>query len=151
VAVCGEVAREATHAACWPGWACPRCVRALRTLSHQAGTLLLQQGREGLVTSKNSGVPASGPPLLFCFTSIHTRRVEGVRRGAVVRSIALCSPYGFVGQLHSLMDLALDRYFDSGGSVEVLEGLRASLNATDFGRCPRLTRCGSPSVRAVVV
>ena len=66
------------------------------------GSCLLQQGKE-------SGEAQGSPPMLFCFTTVHTRRVEGARRGAVVRSIALCSPYGFVEQALSLADVALNR------------------------------------------
>ncbi len=66
------------------------------------GSCILQQGREGKEDSEAS-------PMLFCFTTVHTRRVEGARRGAVVRSIALCSPYGFVEQAQALADVALNR------------------------------------------
>jgi hypothetical protein len=72
----------------------------------QKGGYCLTQGAEGdEVTISAVGDECSGshdvePRLLFCYSVVMTRRDETVRRGAVMRSLAVCSPYQFLDLFH---------------------------------------------------
>ncbi len=109
----------------------------------QSGSCVLQHGSEGAAAAGDDA-----KPMLFCLCVIQTRRVEGVRRGAVVRSIAVCSPYNFVDQLLPVLDNALSLYFDTSNE-EVFDDLWRQLNAVDLARCPRLSKCVCPLRRVV--
>ena len=80
------------------------------------------------------------PALLHCLSVVHTKRVAGVRRGAVVRALAVCSPYQFVDQLQGALHAALDSHFESDDDG-MLARLFDSINAVDLSTVPRLTRC----------
>lgn len=70
---------------------------------------------------------------LYCLTLIHCRKDETVRRGATIRSIAICSRLPFVNVFRPLLFRALQEYFHEE-DVGVLQCLYSSINNTDLSR-----------------
>eukprot|EP00741_Cyanophora_paradoxa_P025186 tig00000350_g24311.t1 len=90
-----------------------------------------------------AGDPAAGP-LLYCMSVVKTKKDPTVRRGAIVKAVALCSSRQFVHMFRPLLVMALNQYFE-GSNVEVLAGLYAALNALDLSGMPAYT----PAQKAV--
>eukprot|EP01038_Epipyxis_sp_PR26KG_P009787 gene9787-13167_t len=89
--------------------------------------------------AKSSNTPPSSPKLenssngsfLYGLNLVKTRHDSTVRRGAIVKAMALFSRYPFVESFKKVLDISLERYF-SNPSVEVLAGLYESLNRIDL-------------------
>ena len=69
----------------------------------------------------------SAPPFLYCLNLVRTRKDSTVKRGAVVKAVALCSPYPFFGALKRFLVCCLDAVFEQG--VTVLPLLFAAVNS----------------------
>eukprot|EP00002_Diphylleia_rotans_P020534 TRINITY_DN3982_c0_g1_i3.p1 TRINITY_DN3982_c0_g1~~TRINITY_DN3982_c0_g1_i3.p1 ORF type:complete len:374 (+),score=73.55 TRINITY_DN3982_c0_g1_i3:96-1217(+) len=82
--------------------------------------------------------------LMYCHCLVKTMRDSGFRRGASMKSIAICSSFPFVHIFKEIVDLALSRYFDDP-SESVLVDLYDSLNMLDMKSIPRL----SPAQKSV--
>ncbi len=101
--------------------------------------------------------PPSPSPFLYGFNVVKTQRDSAVRRGAVVKALAILSPLPFLHAFRPVISRGLDEYFrlssssslsssappkDGGGedaAVRVLRWVYESLNSLDLGRVPRPT------------
>lgn len=54
---------------------------------------------------------ASEDELLVCLNLVRTRKDASVRRGAVVKALAICSQYRFVHAFRKVMGTTLDAIF----------------------------------------
>jgi len=68
-----------------------------------------------------------GKNFLYCLNVLKTVRDSSVDRGAILKSMAICSPYHFVDSFRQIVKAALDEYFKTPELV-VLERLYSALN-----------------------
>lgn len=69
---------------------------------------------------------------------VHTKHDASVRRGAVVKAMAIFSSYNFVDSLREPLQIALEKYFECP-ERKVLEDLYNSLNGCDLSCVPNPT------------
>ncbi|PGH16065.1 hypothetical protein AJ79_02045 [Helicocarpus griseus UAMH5409] len=79
-----------------------------------------------------------GPPLMYVLNLVNTKQDNSVKRGAVVKAMAICTRHSFLHIYKPLLLLALEDYFKSP-FPETLAALYNSLNAMDLSLLPRLT------------
>jgi len=77
-------------------------------------------------------------PLLYCLNIFKTVRDETADRGAVLKSLAICSPYHFVCNLRSSVEEALAAYYEDP-RLEVLQAFYDKMNCVDLSAVPRPT------------
>ncbi|CAM9659828.1 unnamed protein product, partial [Chrysoparadoxa australica] len=75
-------------------------------------------------------------PFLYCINLVRKKDDPTVRRGAVVKAMAVCSQYHFIEMFRPMLIIALDAYYETLDKV-VLEDLFASLNAADLSVVPQ--------------
>lgn len=85
-----------------------------------------------------------------CLNLVRTKKDPRVRRGAVVRSLAIVTPYRFYNHFKPVLELALDQYFDTPG-VEVLEKLYTQMNKMDFSHTTSLSEQEKAVERALLL
>ncbi|KIV77207.1 hypothetical protein PV11_09024 [Exophiala sideris] len=78
------------------------------------------------------------PPLMYVLNLVNTKQDSTVKRGAVVKAMAICTRHSFLHIYKPLLLLALEDYFKSP-SPDTLELLYNSLNAMDLSLMPRLS------------
>ncbi|EAS33763.3 uncharacterized protein CIMG_04787 [Coccidioides immitis RS] len=79
-----------------------------------------------------------GPPLMYVLNLVNTKQDNSVKRGAVVKAMAICTRHSFLHIYKPLLLLALEDYFKSPYQ-ETLATLYDSLNAMDLSLMPRLS------------
>ena len=106
-----------------------------------------------------------GPPLVYVLNLVNTKQDNTVKRGAVVKAMAICTRHSFLHIYKPLLLLALEQYF-AHPQVETLESLYNAVNNMDLSLMPRLNtlekfilerlgsdlfgRFGTPKLPAVV-
>ncbi|WVQ65758.1 uncharacterized protein L199_003936 [Kwoniella botswanensis] len=85
------------------------------------------------------GVAGSGGGLLYVLNCVRMKEDKKMRRGAMVKAMAICTPNPYIGIYKPLLLLALEEYFLSP-SPEILARLFDSANAISTAGMPRLTR-----------
>jgi Docking domain of Afi1 for Arf3 in vesicle trafficking len=75
-------------------------------------------------------------PFLYCINLVRKKDDPTVRRGAVVKAMAVCSRYHFIEMFRPLLIIALDQYYQSTDPA-VLASLYDAINAADMGALPR--------------
>lgn len=90
-------------------------------------------------------VDLDGPPLVYVLNLVNTKQDNTVRRGAIVKAMAICTRHSFLHIYKPLLLLALEQYFASP-TVETLAGLYESVNSMDLSLMPRL----NPYERAIL-
>eukprot|EP00164_Ancoracysta_twista_P004242 GFYU01005716.1.p1 GENE.GFYU01005716.1~~GFYU01005716.1.p1 ORF type:complete len:710 (-),score=142.81 GFYU01005716.1:76-2205(-) len=80
-------------------------------------------------------------PFLYCLNLVRTKKDKSVRRGAIVKSMAICTQHQTFHVFKPILVLALEKYFDAGGDegMTVLSYLYNTINAMDISTMPRLT------------
>jgi hypothetical protein len=78
------------------------------------------------------------PPLMYVLNLVNTKQDSTVKRGAVVKAMAICTRHSFLHIYKPLLLLALEDYFKSP-VPETLEHLYNALNAMDLSLMPRLS------------
>jgi hypothetical protein len=79
-------------------------------------------------------------PFLYCLNRVTNLKDDSVRRGAVVKALAICSRFPHVHIFKPLMVLALDLMFKSPEKeAEILEEVFRAVNSMDVSRVPALT------------
>ena len=76
------------------------------------------------------------PDILYLLNVVHSRRDSSVKRGAVVKALAIATRYNHLTVFRAPLIMALDHYFDSP-TVDVLRELYDALNAVDLSQMPR--------------
>ncbi|CAK7215605.1 hypothetical protein SBRCBS47491_002537 [Sporothrix bragantina] len=79
-----------------------------------------------------------GAPLIYVLNLVNTKQDKTKRRGAVVKSMAICTRHPFLHIYKPLLLLALEEYFKSP-VVETLALLYDAVNAMDLSLMPRLS------------
>ncbi|EXJ78074.1 hypothetical protein A1O3_09235 [Capronia epimyces CBS 606.96] len=78
------------------------------------------------------------PPLMYVLNLVNTKQDSTVKRGAVVKAMAICTRHSFLHIYKPLLLLALEDYFKSP-TPDTLENLYIALNAMDLSLMPRLS------------
>ncbi|KAK1048643.1 hypothetical protein LTR74_017489 [Friedmanniomyces endolithicus] len=78
-----------------------------------------------------------GPPLVYVLNLVNTKQDHTVKRGAVVKAMAVCTRHSFLHIYKPLLLLALEQYF-TNPVIETLAGLYNAVNAMDLSLMPRL-------------
>ncbi|KAL3454760.1 docking domain of Afi1 for Arf3 in vesicle trafficking-domain-containing protein [Aspergillus insuetus] len=78
-----------------------------------------------------------GPPLMYVLNLVNTKQDNTVKRGAVVKAMAICTRHSFLHIYKPILLLALEDYFKSP-YPETLETLYNAVNAMDLSLMPRL-------------
>ncbi|KAH9973799.1 spindle pole body interacting protein [Lactifluus volemus] len=79
------------------------------------------------------------PELLYVLNLVRTKHDKSVRRGAVVKAMAICTPHPFIQIFKPVLLLALDDYFSSP-SQDCLARLFDAINSMNLSAAPVLTR-----------
>ncbi|MCJ1307840.1 hypothetical protein MMC25_001488 [Agyrium rufum] len=79
-----------------------------------------------------------GPPLIYVLNLVNTKHDNTQKRGAVVRSMAICTRHSFLHIYKPLLLLALEEYFKVP-TVETLELLYDAVNSMDLSLMPRIS------------
>lgn len=79
-----------------------------------------------------------GPPLIYVLNLVNTKHDKAVKRGAVVKAMAICTRHPFLHIYKPLLLLALEEYFKSP-VPETLSMLYDAVNAMDLSLMPRLS------------
>ncbi|PHH85371.1 hypothetical protein CDD83_531 [Cordyceps sp. RAO-2017] len=79
-----------------------------------------------------------GPPLIHVLNLVNTKHDKSVKRGAVVKAMAICTRHPFLHIYKPLLLLALEEYFKSP-VPETLAMLYDAVNAMDLSLMPKLS------------
>ncbi|KAJ5824648.1 hypothetical protein N7447_006988 [Penicillium robsamsonii] len=79
-----------------------------------------------------------GPPLMYVLNLVNTKQDNTVRRGAVVKAMAICTRHSFLHIYKPLLLLALEDYFKSP-FPETLASLYDAVNAMDLSLMPKMS------------
>ncbi|KAJ1948580.1 hypothetical protein FBU59_001529, partial [Linderina macrospora] len=84
-------------------------------------------------------VTQDGQPLLYVLNLVRTKHDKEVRRGAIVKAMAVCTRHRFIHIYQAILMLALENYYRSP-TVDTLAELFTSVNAMDLTCMPQLSR-----------
>lgn len=87
------------------------------------------------------------PELLYVLNLVRTKHDKSVRRGAVVKAMAICTRHPFIQIFKPVLLLALDDYF-ANPSQECLTRLFDAINSMNISAAPALTRSEKLIMRA---
>lgn len=87
--------------------------------------------------SNNNNNAVNKTPFLYCLNFLNNHKDDSVRRGAVVRALAVCTRHNYIHIYKPFILLALQRYY-AQPSEEVLADLYQSLNEMDTDKMPIL-------------
>ncbi|KAH6627658.1 docking domain of Afi1 for Arf3 in vesicle trafficking-domain-containing protein [Chaetomium tenue] len=79
-----------------------------------------------------------GPPLVYVLNLVNTKQDKTVKRGAVVKAMAICTRHPFLHIYKPLLLLALEEYFKAP-VPETLAMLYNAVNEMDLSLMPKLT------------
>ncbi|KAK4461919.1 docking domain of Afi1 for Arf3 in vesicle trafficking-domain-containing protein [Cladorrhinum samala] len=79
-----------------------------------------------------------GPPLVYVLNLVNTKQDKSVKRGAVVKAMAICTRHPFLHIYKPLLLLALEEYFKSP-VPETLSMLFNAVNEMDLSLMPKLS------------
>ncbi|KAK3301571.1 docking domain of Afi1 for Arf3 in vesicle trafficking-domain-containing protein [Chaetomium strumarium] len=79
-----------------------------------------------------------GPPLVYVLNLVNTKQDKTVKRGAVVKAMAICTRHPFLHIYKPLLLLALEEYFKSP-VPETLAMLYNAVNEMDLSLMPKLS------------
>lgn len=94
------------------------------------------EGSDGDSSEDEEG--GEGPPLMYVLNLVNTKQDNTVRRGAVVKAMAICTRHSFLHIYKPLLLLALEDYFKSP-FPETLASLYDAVNAMDLSLIPKLS------------
>ncbi|KAJ2767353.1 hypothetical protein IWQ57_003983, partial [Coemansia nantahalensis] len=84
-------------------------------------------------------VPEGGPALLHVLNLVRTKHDKEVRRGAIVKAMAVCTRHRFIHIYQAILMLALENYYRVS-TVDTLAELFKSVNEMDLSCMPQLSR-----------
>ncbi|QIW97265.1 hypothetical protein AMS68_002783 [Peltaster fructicola] len=82
-------------------------------------------------------VDLDGPPLVYVLNLVNTKQDNTVKRGAIVKAMAICTRHSFLHIYKPLLLLALEQYF-AHPTIDTLATLYESVNNMDLSLMPRL-------------
>ncbi|KAF1984176.1 spindle pole body interacting protein [Aulographum hederae CBS 113979] len=80
-----------------------------------------------------------GPPLIYVLNLVNTKQDNTVKRGAIVKAMAICTRHSFLHIYKPLLLLALEEYFRVP-VPETLAHLYHAVNSMDLSLMPRLSQ-----------
>ncbi|KAH7078976.1 docking domain of Afi1 for Arf3 in vesicle trafficking-domain-containing protein [Paraphoma chrysanthemicola] len=83
-----------------------------------------------------------GPPLVYVLNLVNTKLDTTVKRGSIVKAMAICTRHSFLHIYKPLLLLALEEYFRAP-VIETLASLYDALNAMDLSLLPKLSNLES--------
>ncbi|KAF2279142.1 spindle pole body interacting protein [Westerdykella ornata] len=86
----------------------------------------------------DDGPDPDGPPLVYVLNLVNTKQDNTVKRGAIVKAMAICTRHSFLHIYKPLLLLALEEYFRAP-VLETLASLYNALNAMDLSLMPKLS------------
>jgi hypothetical protein len=89
------------------------------------------------------------PPVLYVLNMVSTRQIEGARRGARVKSLAIACKRPWVHVFRPVLLLGLDQFFQNP-TIEVLESIYLSIHSLDLRHIPMLTFSEKKTIRSFV-
>lgn len=95
----------------------------------------------------HSSAKGSHSELIYVLNLVRTKHDKSVRRGAVVKAMAICTRHPFIQIFKPVLLLALDDYFASP-SQDCLARLFDTINSMDISTAPVLTRFEKLIMRA---
>lgn len=107
--------------------------------------MFLNKGKAGIDESMELEAAAGSPeekaavsltPFLYCINLVRKKDDPTVRRGAIVKAMAVCSRYHFIEMFRPLLIIALDQYYQTL-DPQVLANLYNAINAADIASVPR--------------
>ncbi|KAK4123910.1 spindle pole body interacting protein [Parathielavia appendiculata] len=90
------------------------------------------------VMSADSEPDLEGPPLVYVLNLVNTKQDKTVKRGAVVKAMAICTRHPFLHIYKPLLLLALEEYFKAP-VPETLAMLYTAVNEMDLSLMPKLS------------
>ncbi|KAL2037410.1 hypothetical protein N7G274_009895 [Stereocaulon virgatum] len=96
------------------------------------------EARPGTAETEGDAEGGQGPPLIYVLNLVNTKHDASVKRGAVVKAMAICTRHPFLHIYKPLLLLALEEYFKAPYR-ETLESLYEAVNSMDLSLMPRLT------------
>ncbi|QDS71122.1 hypothetical protein FKW77_009768 [Venturia effusa] len=99
---------------------------------------LLDDDGDDELESTDDEEEAEGPPLIYVLNLVNTKQDQSVKRGAVVKAMAICTRHSFLHIYKPLLLLALEEYFRNP-ILETLASLYDAVNSMDLSLMPRLT------------
>ena len=84
------------------------------------------------------GNTATYTPFLYCLNLVRTRMDDSVRRGAIVKALAVCTRWPYFQILRSALVLGLEAYFDNP-TVDVLAHIYHTINTVDIPSIPQVS------------
>lgn len=115
--------------------------RAAQRRAREAGQTSGFEGEEFEDESSSEESDSAGPespPLMYVLNLVNTKQDSTVKRGAIVKAMAICTRHSFLHIYKPLLLLALEEYFKSPVPA-TLELLYKALNAMDLSLMPRLS------------
>ncbi|KAJ1943088.1 hypothetical protein GGF37_002811 [Kickxella alabastrina] len=88
---------------------------------------------------ENGRVSEDGPPLLYVLNLVRTKHDKEVRRGAIVKAMAVCTRHRFIHIYQAILMLALENYYRAP-TEDTLAELYKSANQMDLSCMPQLSR-----------
>lgn len=95
-------------------------------------------GDDGDSDDESEPEGGEGPPLIYVLNLVNTKHDKTVKRGAVVKAMAICTRHPFLHIYKPLLLLALEEYFKSP-VPETLTMLYRAVNDMDLSLMPRLS------------
>lgn len=89
-------------------------------------------------SDSEDGEDPDGPPLVYVLNLVNTKQDSTVKRGAIVKAMAICTRHSFLHIYKPLLLLALEEYFRAP-IIETLASLYEALNAMDLSLLPKLS------------
>ncbi|KAF2271023.1 spindle pole body interacting protein [Lojkania enalia] len=93
---------------------------------------------DGLSDDSDEDIDTDGPPLVYVLNLVNTKQDNTVKRGAIVKAMAICTRHSFLHIYKPLLLLALEEYFRAP-VLETLASLYNALNAMDLSLLPKLS------------
>ncbi|KAI1078353.1 spindle pole body interacting protein [Whalleya microplaca] len=97
-----------------------------------------EDGWDDDVSTDSEPEGGEGPPLIYVLNLVYTRHDKSVKRGAIVKSMAICTRHPFLHIYKPLLLLALEEYFKSP-VPETLSMLYEAVNNMDLSLMPKLS------------
>ena len=89
-------------------------------------------------SSDDEAANVDGPPLVYVLNLVNMKQDKTVKRGAVVKAMAICTRHSFLHIYKPLLLLALQQYF-ANPVIETLASLYEAVNSMDLSLLPRLS------------
>ena len=98
-----------------------------------------EEGEDELVHDDDNPTTADDlPPLVYVLNLVNTKQDHTVKRGAIVKAMAICTRHSFLHIYKPLLLLALQQYF-ANPVLDTLASLYDAVNSMDLSLMPRLS------------